>query len=130
MAKPTHVKKVAERLESGEFVDAIDAAKGVLHLAEDLKAEDLTFTVVRQYDLPDNGDGPGAVYMGYGPFPTRNAAVKAIEKGGAGVPGMGKVAIVPVRHPKHWEAKIKSVDELPKDTPQNHITRINERLTH
>lgn len=116
--KPTHRKALVEILESGDYDSPEDMAKALVEKLDTLRADDITYTVVREW---------GPVYFGYGPYPTRNAAQKAIEKGLAGITGMGRVAIVPLYSPKHVADKLAEVDDK-GDHPRHHFTRIHERL--
>lgn len=122
--KPTHLKKCAEALD-GDHLDALSAARAVIEEIDRLRAEDITYIAVRQYDSPISG----AQYMGYGPFPTKAAAQKAAEHGTVGIPGFGLLAIVPMRSHSSQLAKLKSLDELDPHLAGHHWTRIKEKVS-
>ena len=122
MAKPTQVTKVGVRLdEGGDWVrqrnelgkmediwepweDSEDAAKAALSLYDELRQEDVTYTVAIEM--------AGPVYLSYGGFATRNQAAKWIEKGFP-LSETTKSAIIPVYHYKHYERQLKEADEVP-----------------
>lgn len=119
--KPTHLKACAAVLESGDFANAEEAAKAVIDMIDNLRSEDINYVAVRQYS-------PHHV-MGYGPFPTRNAATKAAEAGRVGLAGEGLLTVVPLRSYESQMARMKALDELPTHMGENHWARIKERLT-
>lgn len=125
MLKPTHKKALVEILESGDYDSAEDMAKALVAALDELRADDTSHIVVRE--LP-YGDGKAA-FFGYGPYRTGNEARKAVEKGRAGIPGSGRVAIVPLYSPKHVADRIAAVDDVGGDLPSSHFTRIHERVS-
>lgn len=99
--KPTAVKAVAAVLEE-EHESALDAAKAALATYDELRQEDVTYTVAVEL--------AGPVYLSYGGFATRNQAQKWIEKGFP-FSQTTKSAIIPVYHHKHYERQLKETDE-------------------
>lgn len=122
MLKPSHKKKLVEVITSDEYESPDLMVKALVDTLDDLRSEDTGHIVVCQYDTTG-----GASYQGYGPYPTRAGALKAVETGRAGIPGYGKKAIVPLIHPSRVDRKLKSIDELP-DVAKHHWTRIRERV--
>jgi len=102
MAKPTQVKAAAAVLEQ-EHESAHDAAKAALSVYDELRQEDVTYTVAIEM--------AGPVYLSYGGFATRNQAAKWIEKGFP-LSETTKSAIIPVYHYKHYERQLKESDEM------------------
>lgn len=123
--KPTHLKAAAAILQDGDFADATEAAKAVIEEIDRLRAEDRTFMVVRQY-VSQADRTP--MYMGYGPFPTFNAAQKAAEKGHVGYPGMGVVAVVPVTSYESVQAKLSTLDDLGEHVKGSHWAILREKV--
>lgn len=103
MAKPTQIKAAAAVLEE-PHESALDAAKAALAVVDELRQEDVTYTVAVEM--------AGPVYLSYGGFATRNQAQKWIEKGFP-MSQTTKAAIIPVYHHKHFERQLKEADELP-----------------
>jgi len=103
MAKPTQIKAVAAVLEE-EHESALDAAKAALNVYDELRQEDVTYTVAVEM--------VGPVYLSYGAFATRNQAAKWIEKGFP-FSETTKAVIMPVYHHKHYERNLKEADVLP-----------------
>lgn len=122
--KPTHLRACAEVLDE-DHPDASTATKAVLEKFIELTNEDITYAAVRQYVSQVDGT---AMYMGYGGFPTKAAAVKAAEKGTVGIPGYGALAVVPVRSHASQLAKLKSLDDLPEHLGPSHWSRIKESI--
>src|SRR3546814_13456019 len=79
-AKPTHVKRVAELLHTGEFETPEAAAKAALNLYDELLDMEQTYAVVHWHGKD--------LYLGVKGFPTRKQALLAIHRGKAGAPGL------------------------------------------
>jgi hypothetical protein len=122
--KPTHLRECAKVLQEGDFANAEEAAKAVVQTIDRMRAEDNTFAVVRQYNSPVSGP----LYMGYGPYPTFNAAQKAIETGRVGLPGFGAVAVVPMKSSESVDAKFDSLDSLGDHIGGAHWARVREKV--
>lgn len=103
--KPTHVKRVAELLQDGDFETPEDMAKAVINLVDELRKNDKTYMLVSQL-----GD---CIYLGVGPFATHNQAVKAMERGHVPIADFGKHAIVPTRTPEHVLDAMGQLDVAP-----------------
>ena len=118
MLKPRHKRALVDILMSEDFDSPEDMVKAVVSTLDDLRADDTTYMVVREWS---------PMFFGYGPYPTRNAAQKAIEKGLTGIPGTGKVAIVPTFSQKRVEQRIAEADDFPA-VHKAHFSMVREKV--
>lgn len=118
MAKPTHVKRVAELLHTGEFETPEAAAKAVLDLYDQLLDGERTYDVTHWHGKD--------LYITVRGFPTRLQAIKALQRGKAGVPGL-RTWISVSRGRSAWEQAVKDLDDL-GDLPNHHWARMREKL--
>lgn len=123
--KPTHLRKAAEVLEEGDFADSTEAARAVIKAVDALRADDITYMVVRQY-VSKVDRSP--TYMAYGPYSTFNEGTRAIEAGRVGLVGFGVVAVVPVKSPQAVDAKFKEIDQLPDHVKGSHWAILREKV--
>ena len=97
-AKPTHVKAVAEMLETSDFADATEAAKAIFAKVDELRDADETWFAL-------------TVQVGYlgatGPFPTANRALEWLEKDQRHKDAAG---VVRSRTPNYRKASLEKVD--------------------
>lgn len=122
MAKPTHIKAIAELLQSDEYETPLEMAKAILIKADELRSDDMTFMTVRESVHED-----GSAYFGTGPYATFAQAQKAIERQRAGLAFAGTVAIVPVFHPKRIERSWERADSFP-ERHEGHWAHFRERM--
>lgn len=102
--RPTEIKAIAALLAEGADSPE-DLAKTVIRELDVLRTDRVTYTVVCEW--------VGPVLIGYGPYPTANAARKAVEQGKVPAARHGRNGIVPVYAPRHAEQSIEQSGETP-----------------
>lgn len=104
MLKPTHRKALVELLTSENFDTPEDMATALVSRLDALRSEDVTYSIVTEYA------GSQPMYVGIGGFATKNQAMKFVEGGKVGIPGMGKKAIVPLYDRNRIQQRLDELD--------------------
>lgn len=101
MARPTEVKAVAAAI-SEPAQDATEAAKRAIQALDEARQDRTDYLVVRQV---------GRLAQAFGPYPTYNAAVKAIEGGKIPALDGSRFFVMPVYHPSAADRAMEKANE-------------------
>lgn len=116
--KPTHRKALVEILTTGEYDTPDDMAKALVEKLDELRAHDTTYVVVRNV--------LGSLPMAYGPYPTRASAIKAMERGTAGLADGTPSWVMPLYSPQHWAQRMAEAMEFP-EVHKGHWVQVREQ---
>lgn len=101
MARPTEVKAVAAAI-SEPAADATEAAKRAIQALDEARQDRTDYLVVRQ---------AGGLAQAFGPYPTYNAAAKALTGGKIPAIDGSRFFVIPVYHPSAADRAMEKANE-------------------
>lgn len=114
MATKTEVKALVELLEQ-DWDEVEDLAKALVSRLDELRASKTRYIAVMQFGRRS------PLYVGVGPYPTSNAANKALAAHPAASDATAR-AIVPVTSDEGFKAMLKALDEVPESVLKENAT--------
>lgn len=110
----TEINKIASLLEE-DWESAEVLAKTIIDTLDELRASKTRHVAVMQFG------GTHPFYVGVGPYPTQNAAQKALSKHPAASDATAR-AVVPVMTDEGLQALLATIDEVPESVLKENAT--------